>query len=204
MRVMLIGSSWLGAAVLAELIKRGHSIAAVSAPHDQDRLYKAADGCGLEPIYYEGMRPCAEYEKPDLIVATHCHAYICRLTRSAAQYGAIGYHPSLLPLHRSRDAIAWAIRMHEPVTGGSVYWLGDRADDGPIAEQDWCFVRPDDTPATLWRRELAPMGVRLLGETVDHIEAGRVVRVDQDETLATWEPALKPVQLSNERRLKHV
>lgn len=79
----------------------------------------------------------------DLIIAAHAHCYIAGGAR--ARFGAIGYHPSLLPLHRSCDAVAWAIHMHEPVAGGSVYWMDNRADGGPVIAQGWCFIRPGDT-----------------------------------------------------------
>ena len=55
---------------------------------------------------------------------------------------------------------------HDRVAGGTVYWLDDLVDGGPIAAQDWCFVRPDDTPSTLWRRELFPMGLRLIDQVL--------------------------------------
>lgn len=71
-----------------------------------------------------------------------------------------------------------------------------RADAGPIAAQDWCLVRPSDTPAEFWRRDLAPMGLRLFGRVLDDLAAGRVVAIHQDESLATWEPAFKRPSLA--------
>lgn len=92
----------------------------------------------------------------DLIVAAHSHAFIGRATRARAAVAAIGYHPSLLPLHRGRDAIRWTIRDGDKVTGGSVYHLTERTDGGPIAAQEHLFVPPGSTPETLWREHLAP------------------------------------------------
>ena len=58
--------------------------------------------------------------------------------------------------------------MGDRVTGGSVYWLTKGVDCGPVAAQDWCFVRPDDDPESLWRRvaELKryPSSARLNGQ----------------------------------------
>ncbi len=79
--------------------------------------------------------------------------------------------------------------MREPLTGGTLYWLDDGADTGLIALQDWCHVRPDDTPAALWRRELGPMGLRLFAVALARIEGGEYMRLEQDPALATWEPA---------------
>ena len=43
--------------------------------------------------------------------AAHSHDFIGRKTRALSRLGALGYHPSLLPLHRGRDAIRWAVHM---------------------------------------------------------------------------------------------
>jgi len=71
-----------------------------------------------------------------------------------------------------------------------VYWLNDTVDGGPVCRQDYCFVRPEDTASTLWRDNLFPMGLRLLRAAVDEIASGTITRVEQDHTLATWEPSI--------------
>lgn len=189
MRLMLVGQKWLGAEVLALLRAQGHEVASVASPA-RDRLYHAAVAAGV-PVGDPGRVLPAGWvpEGVDLIVAAHAHCFVTRAARERARHGAIGYHPSLLPRHRGRDAVRWAIHMREPVTGGTVYWMTDRADAGPVAAQDWCHILPGDDAAGLWRRELAPMGVRLLAHVVADVAAGRLVRVPQDEALATWEPA---------------
>lgn len=189
MRVMLVGQKWLGTEVLARLLEQRHEVAAVAAPIE-DRLHAAAIAAGV-PVSDPGRALPGAWvpEGVDLIVAAHAHCFITRRAREHARLGAIGYHPSLLPRHRGRDAVRWTIHMRDQVAGGTVYWMTDRADGGPVAAQDWCHVRPGDDAASLWRRDLGPMGVRLLGEVVSDVAAGRIRRVPQDEALATWEPA---------------
>lgn len=191
MRVMLIGQQWLGTEVLAMLLAEGLDVAFVAAPAG-DRLSDAASAAGI-PCGDPGrsLPPAWVPEGVDLIVAAHAHAYITSGTRARARLGAIGYHPSLLPRHRGRDAVRWTIHMRDAIAGGTVYWMDDGADTGPIAAQDWCFVRPDDAPTSLWRRELGPMGLRLLRRVVLAVRAGQVDRVAQDETVATWEPSFE-------------
>ena len=68
--------------------------------------------------------------------------------------------------------------------------MDDGADTGPVVAQDWCHLRLDDTPDSLWRRELAPMALRLFADTLGCLEAGTACKgKPQDETLASWEPA---------------
>ena len=133
----------------------------------------------------------------DVILCAHAHIFIPGAARLAAKFGALGYHPSLLPRHRGRDAVRWAIHMGDVVTGGTCYWMDDGADTGPIAAQDWCWIRPGDTPEVLWRRDLGPMGLRLFGQTLAALDEGRRVAGDQPIELATWEPAFTAGKLSS-------
>ena len=188
MRVWLVGQKWLAAETLRLCRRRGHKVVGVTAPAADTRLADAARAAGVMPsggVSAESVRAA----DTTLILAAHAHIFVSSEVRQAAALGCLGYHPSLLPLHRGRDAVRWAIHMRERITGGTVYWLNDRVDAGPIAAQAWSFIRPDDTPASLWRRELGPMGARLFGEVLAELEAGHRSARDQDEAMATWEPS---------------
>ncbi|MGO1073244.1 formyltransferase family protein [Lysobacter sp. CA199] len=201
MRVMLVGQKWLGAETLALLRTEGCEVTQVAAPAN-DRLAVVAVENGI-PCGDPGPTLPAAWvpEGTDLIVAAHAHCFVTGGARARARLGAIGYHPSLLPRHRGRDAVRWAVHMEERVTGGTVYWMDDRADGGPIAAQDWCFVRPGDDAASLWRRDLAPMGLRLFRQVLTDLRAGVVHREQQDESVATWEPSFdRPALRSASKR----
>lgn len=194
MNIYLAGQKLFGAETFKMLRAMGHTIVGVSSPAEKapgkpDRLRAAAHDADV-PWMESGLLNADRLPAgTDLIVAAHSHDFIGRKTRMRARLGAIGYHPSLLPLHRGRDAVRWTIRMGDKVAGGSVYWLSETIDGGDIAAQDWCFVRPDDTPEELWRRDLFPMGLRLIKRTVSDLSTGLMVRIPQDNTLATWEPS---------------
>ncbi len=194
MRVVLCGQRTFGRLVLDMLLKRGDEIALVSTPFlgaggGEDRLYIGAINARL-PILQAGRLNADTLPRGvDLIVAAHSHDYISAKTLGKTKLGGVGYHPSLLPRHRGRDAVRWAVKMGDPVTGGTVYWLDKNVDAGPVAKQAWCWIRPGDTAGELYRRDLRPLGVRLLAETLADLDAGRIVSVEQDETLATWEPS---------------
>ncbi len=196
MRVILAGQRSFGWAVLQMLCEEGHDIAAVWAPQDDRRL--AALDWWAHPI--ERTPEAVRLLEVDLFVAAHSHDFIGRESRGATRLGGIGYHPSLLPRHRGRDAVRWTVHMGDPIAGGSVYWLTDNVDGGPIANQDWCFAPPrlagrdtipdeDFTVSWLWRERLFPMGVELLRETLRDLNHGVIVEREQDEAFATWEPS---------------
>lgn len=194
MNVFLSGQKYFGQEALRAIRQMpGVSVVGVSAPYSEskpDRLWSLASAYRLPLIPSENLNAETLPGGVDLIVCAHSHAFVGRKTRLRTTYGAIGYHPSLLPRHRGRDAIRWALRMHDAVTGGSVFWLDNNVDAGPIAAQEWCWIRPGDTAAELWRRDLMPLGLRLLQKVTADVQRGLLVRVPQDEALATWEPAI--------------
>jgi len=177
-------------------VEEGHRVVGVSCPLTSssredwpDRL-RAAAVADRVPVLLPGILSADTLpDNVDVILAAHSHDFIGRRTRLRARLGAIGYHPSLLPLHRGRDAVRWAIKMGDRITGGTVYWLSDTMDAGDIAAQDWTFIRAGDTASELWRRELFPMGVRLFRAVLHDLANGIEVRIPQDHHLATWEPS---------------
>lgn len=201
MKLFVVGQKMFGAAALQMILDSGLEVLGVASPAFADdagrldRLRDQAERAGVSWMPDDRLRADTLPDETDLIVAAHAHCFIGRPTRLKAKLGAIGYHPSLLPLHRGRDAIAWSIRMRERVTGGSVYWMTDGVDAGDIAAQEHVFIRPDDTPAELWRRELFDLGLRLLQRVLVDLSNGVLIRIPQDEALATWEPSIDRVPI---------
>ena len=196
MRIFIAGQKLFGAGVLKLCIDRGHEVVGVSSPAlstdllRADRLRAAAEQSGIRWQPAGGLRADRLPDGTDLVISAHSHEFIGRPTRLKARLGAIGYHPSLLPIHRGRDAVRWTIRLRERITGGSIYWLGDAVDAGDIAAQEHVMVRPGDTDEELWRRELYPLGLYLFDRVLADLEAGRIVRAPQVEELSTWEPSI--------------
>lgn len=194
---MIVGQKWLAAELLRLCLARGDDVAAVSAPRMDDRLAALAAAEGI-PVCQVPRRLTGEWVPAgaDVLLCANAHVFVTAEARGKARLGALGYRPSLLPRHRGRDAIRWALHMGDVVTGGTVYWLDDGADTGPIAAQDWCWVEPGDTPESLWRRVLGPMGLRLFDQVLAALDTGAVPRASQDTRMATWEPSFNPGKLA--------
>ncbi len=196
MNLYLCGQRAFGRAVLEMCLAEGHNVVGVSAPMSSqraedraDRLRLAAEEAGI-PVLLPGLLNAESLPAGvDVILAAHSHDFVGRKTRLRARLGAIGYHPSLLPLHRGRDAVRWTIRDGDKITGGSIYWLSDTVDAGDLAAQDWCFVDPADTVESLWREKLFPLGVKLFRRALADLQRGTVVSVSQEHHMATWEPS---------------
>jgi methionyl-tRNA formyltransferase len=200
MKIFVSGQKSFGSSVFQMLIKHGHEITGVAAPRFQlngadDKLFALANAMDVPVTQSQSLTADHIPDGTDLIVSAHSHAYIGRRTRDAARLAAIGYHPSLLPRHRGRDAIRWAIKMNDPIAGGTVFWLNNNVDAGDIAAQEWCWIEPGVTASELWRKTLFPLGLILLARVIGNLEAGTIVRIPQNEAVSTWEPAIDPPRM---------
>lgn len=191
--VFVTGQKPFGAAALAMLCDHPLAqIVGVAAPGaGEDRLRHETHKRGLPWVPSEEFR--AELvPECDVILAAHSHAYLSPKALARAKHGAYGYHPSLLPRHRGRDAVRWTVHMRDPIAGGSVYYFTRNVDAGPILLQDWCHVDPKWDARQLWKERLFPMGIDLLGRSVGMIanwSRGGLELTPQDEAYATWEPS---------------
>jgi methionyl-tRNA formyltransferase len=202
MKLVIAGSRWFGATVFEALRKvEGVEIVGVVAPGADDRLALAAanSGIAVHALANPKIVPAEAVPACDLIVAAHTHARVSNEALANARLGGVGYHPSLLPRHRGIAAVEWTILEGDPIAGGSVYHLADGWDAGAVAAQDWCFVARDDDARTLWERELAPMGLRLLAQVVRHArEHGVLPAKTQDVRFATRAPMLRKAVVLDE------
>jgi methionyl-tRNA formyltransferase len=195
MKITLVGSRYFGRAVLDLLLKEpGIEIARVAVPTADDRLAEGARAAGVDVYVHENphLVPIeAIAPGTDLIVTAHSHARVAHDAVASARLGGIGYHPSLLPRHRGMAAVEWTVKEGDPVAGGTIYHLADKLDAGPIAAQDWVFVKKGESARELWERALAPLGLRLLLEVVRHArDEGELPATPQDEQFATRAPRL--------------
>lgn len=189
MRVWLAGSRAFGAEVYKELESTpGVQIIGVTCPLDNDDLWMTAD-CAYHGSVTESMMLAY---KIDVIVSAQHYGHIPRDARERATWGAIGYHPSLLPRHRGRNAIVATVNSNDAIAGGTVYLMDNGWDTGPIILQDWCHVLPGWSAKDLWRESLFPMGVRLLGQVLKMTNIAHTHKhnvpwplIEQDDRVAT-------------------
>ena len=197
MRIALIGQAAFGEAVFSALRATGEQIVAVSsiegAPDRPDPLWAAAESAGLPPFPTGKLRERDVLEawsatQPDLCVMAFVNHILPERVLHAPPMGTIQYHPSLLPRHRGRSAINWAITQGDAVTGITIFWVDRGIDTGPILLQKEVAIGPDDTVGSLYFDRLFPLGVEAMVEAVRLVREGAAPRIEQDERLATYEP----------------
>jgi methionyl-tRNA formyltransferase len=109
-----------------------------------------------------------------------------------ASEGVFGMHPTLLPRHRGRAPIPWAILAGLARTGVTLFEIVDpTADSGEIVGQVVLDIAPDETATTLFRR-LAEAHVLLTRELVPRLVARAAPRIPQDPSRASSWPKRTP------------
>lgn len=192
MKIFICGQKTFGKEVMKALYENGHEIVGIAPPPQEKYKDKMVGYAMLKkvPIISDCDRLLSKDipDGTDLIISAHSHWIISDKIIEKCKYGGIGFHPSLLPRHRGRDAVRWTIHMGDFITGGTIYRLTGECDGGDIINQRTLFVDKEWDYHDLWR-ELFPIGVDMILESVSMIEKGTVKGWAQDERFATFEPS---------------
>lgn len=193
MRVVIIGQAAFGEAVFRSLLNRGDEVVGAFYEREGDPLFTLAQQRGVpahrtQELRNEDFMPTLAALKPDLGVMAFVTVIIPERVLNLPSQGTIQYHPSLLPKHRGRSAINWAIINGETKTGVTIFWPDRGIDTGPVLLQKEAPIAPTDTLGSLYRNHLFPMGVEAMAEAVALIKAGRAPRLLQEDAQATYEP----------------
>ena len=130
--------------------------------------------------------------EPELIFVVGWSQLLREPILALAPGGAFGMHPTLLPRHRGRAPIPWAILSGLATTGVTLFEIPDaRADSGAIVGVVEVAIASDETATTLFER-LAAAHVELIRSVVPRILDGTAPRLPQDEQRASVWPKRTP------------
>jgi len=205
MNIVFFGSASFGIPALESIAENCHTLAGVftqpARPAGRRRNPKPTEVarwcaarhipcCEALNINEDRMRHQIAACGGDLLVVIAFGQKICPEVIELHRFGAVNVHASLLPKYRGAAPIQWALMRGESETGVSIITLAQRMDAGRILAQQRLPIAPEDTFQTL-HDKLATLSAPLLLETIDAIEAGQAVYVEQDESQATRAPRLK-------------
>lgn len=197
MRIVLFAQAAFGEEVLKRLLARGEEVVGLYTPPDpqggKNPLKELAQGAGIpvfQPKTMKDKEVVADFKRlaPDLNLLAFVTNIIPGEILRFPTHGSIQYHPSLLPKHRGRSAINWAVIKGETKTGLTIFWVDEGIDTGPIILQKEVEISEEDTTGSLYFDKLFPMGVDALMEALDLVKQGKAPRIPQDESQATYEP----------------
>lgn len=107
------------------------------------------------------------------------------------ELGTFNLHASLLPKYRGAAPINWAVINGETETGVTTFFLKHEIDTGDILRQERIPIKPDDNVGDVHDR-LMMLGADLTVDTVEHIIAGTLKAIPQDQLLNGAEPTPAP------------
>lgn len=195
-RVFISGQKYFGELILHLCLQLDFiEVVGVCAPIGDKYVSKLAHRFNIPIVPAGTLNGDTMPDNVDVGITAHSFDYIGKRTRYKPTIGWIGYHPSLLPRHRGRSSIEWAVRMRDAITGGTVFWLNSGIDRGDIATQDIIFIdpklygiEPKKAAKLLWEHELQDMGVKLIEKVLNDISNGMIVKVAQKKEFSTFEP----------------
>ena len=130
---------------------------------------------------------------PDLIFVVGWSQLVLDEFIGLPRHGVFGMHPTLLPRHRGRAAIPWAILSGLAKTGVTLFEIADgTADSGAILGQIEIPIAPDETATTLYD-SVTDAHIELVREVVPKLLAGSADRIPQDTRRASAWPKRTPV-----------
>lgn len=107
------------------------------------------------------------------------------------RHGCVGFHASLLPRHRGRAPVNWAILQGDSFTGNTMMLLSPGVDTGDIVDQRRIEIAPEDTCATIYDR-VAEAGADMLLTQLPALLAGTAPRRRQDPEAGDLLPRRTP------------
>ncbi len=195
MRIVLAGQGPFGEKTLDALIQNGEDIVGVFCPKGKsgEAMKVLAENSAIALYQPEHMRDAAVHKayldlKPDLVVLAFVTDILPESLLDIPSIGTICYHPSLLPRHRGSSAINWAVIQGDTRTGLTILWADKGIDTGAILLQKEVAIAPQDTTGSLYFNRLFPMGIDAIVEAIELIKTGKAPKIQQDESLATYEP----------------
>ncbi len=123
--------------------------------------------------------------EPDFFVVAAYGQIISDDVLAILQLGAIGVHPSLLPLHRGASPIQSTILEGDTETGTTLFLMDEKVDPGPILVQERISLASGVTTQSL-SDTLARLGGKLLSKVIPEFVAGKLKYEAQDEAQATY------------------
>jgi methionyl-tRNA formyltransferase len=204
-RLIFMGTPQFAVPTLQKLIESGEEILAVVTQPDRPKgrgqqlaappVKVMAEQHGipvLQPVkvrapeFIEIMRKLA----PDLIVVIAFGQILPKALLDIPVHGCLNVHASLLPRYRGAAPINWCIINGETETGITTMQMDVGLDTGDMLVLNSTPIDPDEDSSALHDR-LSLLGAETLVETLDLLQAGKLVPQKQDDSLTCYAPLLK-------------
>jgi methionyl-tRNA formyltransferase len=191
-RIVLVGAVRSSAALLEALVAAGGDVCAVLTLPPALGQRRHADYADLSAVASSWRVPwhyvddLTEAESllteaaPDVLCVFGWSRLVSERVRSRARLGAIGFHPSPLPLGRGRHPLIWTILLGLERSASCFFKLGAGADDGDILVRRDFDLTPEETAGSLMEKAVE-VGCRAVPDLLAHIEVRGLSGTPQNE-----------------------
>ncbi|MDA1044620.1 MAG: formyltransferase family protein, partial [Verrucomicrobia bacterium] len=118
-------------------------------------------------------------EQVDLLVSIASMQIFRARLLAAPRLGVINYHTALLPRHRGRQPLFWALAEGDATVGITIHMVDQGIDTGDIILQREMPILPKDTLDSLYWKTTRE-GTQAILDVLDMFDNGTVVRKPQD------------------------
>ena len=204
MRILFMGTPEFAVPCLSALIKSGHQVCGVVTQPDKPvgRGHKLtpppvkvlALENNLEVFQPESLKDFAikkelEQLNPEMIVVVAYGKILPEYILNYPKYGCVNIHASLLPKFRGAGPIQWSVINGEEKTGITSMLMEKGLDTGDMLLKVETEIGEYETSGELHDR-LMLMGAKLLLDTIDLAEEGKLRPEKQNDEYATYAPML--------------
>jgi methionyl-tRNA formyltransferase len=205
MRLIFMGTPEFAVPSLKALVGAGHEVLlAVTQPDrpvgrravlTQPPVKIAAESLQIPVFQHERIRRREPREflaslAPDLFVTAAFGQILSPKLLCVPRLGTVNVHASLLPKYRGPAPINWAIVNGEKMSGVTTMLSDEGIDTGRMLLRAQTEIGSDEGAEALTER-LSEIGAKLLLQTLEGLEEGKLAPQVQDESEMSYFPMLK-------------
>ena len=205
LRIVFLGTPDFAVESLRRIVDGGYNVVGVVTMPDkpagrgkhlqQSAVKQFAVSRGLKVMQPERLKDDAFVEElrslqADLFIVI-AFRMLPEVVWSMPRLGTFNLHASLLPRYRGAAPINRSVMIGDAETGVTTFFLKHEIDTGDIIAQERIAIGPDEDAGSVHDR-LMELGATLTIDTIEHILAGDLKPIPQDELLKGEEPTPAP------------
>lgn len=198
LNVLFIGCVEFSKAALKALLSMQEEHIALCGVVSKSQSDFNADHADLLPLAYQNNISSYDFKgnltelesfvsdkAPDIIYCFGWSHLLSEKVMACARYGAIGFHPTKLPMHRGRHPIIWTLALGLSETATTFFQMESGADSGDIIHQQNLRVSSEDDAKSLYNK-ICQQAVKQIPVFTRQLRDKQVEFIKQDEALASY------------------
>jgi methionyl-tRNA formyltransferase len=208
LNIVFAGTPEFASEILNAILKSSHKVLGVFTQPDRPagrgrevkmsavkQLAIKADLPIFQPISLKNPEEQTQLKKlnPDVLIVVAYGLILPKEVLSIPKFGCLNVHASLLPRWRGAAPIQHAILAGDTLSGITIMQMDEGLDTGDILSLSPCALELHETSETLYHR-LSLLGSEALLETLEKLEANKLLPQKQDNSLSSYASKITKAQ----------